>query len=108
MKENDIRPQLLFERYIELGKNDIKKFFYGSKLKKIKCPACNSEGRFVFYKFGFNYEECQNCKTLYLSPRPNKKAFDKYYSDSESSKFWANEFYSNAYNIGYYFAIKKI
>jgi len=93
MKENDIRPQVLFEKYIELGKKDIENFFSNAKLIPIKCPACDTYSQFVFCKFGFNYEECQKCKTLYVSPRPEKQAFNNYYSDSESSKFWANEFY---------------
>ena len=30
---------------------------------------------------------------MFVNPRPKKEAFDNYYSNSESSKFWANEFY---------------
>ena len=33
------------------------------------------------------------CKTLYVSPRPDKKSFNNYYTDSASSKFWATTFY---------------
>lgn len=93
MKENDIRPKALFEKYLELGKKDIDTFFTGVELTPIQCPACGENGDFVFHKFKFNYEQCPHCKTLYISPRPKKEAFDNYYSNSESSSFWANEFY---------------
>ncbi len=93
MKENEIRPEILFAKYIELGKKDIEIFFTNVELLPINCPACGEIGNFVFNKFRFNYEECNACKTLYVSPRPKKEAFDKYYSDSDSSEFWANEFY---------------
>ncbi|WP_345980673.1 class I SAM-dependent methyltransferase [Sulfurimonas sp. HSL3-2] len=93
MKENDIRPSDLFQKYIDLGVEDIKQFFLNALLKPINCPACNKKGVFAFNKLGFYYEECSECKTLYVSPRPEKKAFELYYSDSKSSQFWANEFY---------------
>lgn len=93
MTENDIRPKDLFDKYIALGKKDIDIFFTGIDLTPIQCPACGENGQFAFNKFKFNYEECPQCKTLYVNPRPKKEAFDNYYSNSESSKFWANEFY---------------
>jgi 2-polyprenyl-3-methyl-5-hydroxy-6-metoxy-1,4-benzoquinol methylase len=93
MKENDVRPKKLFEKYIELEKKDIDIFFKNTELVPLLCPACNKKANFSFNKFGFNYDECNFCKTLFVNPRPKKEAFDNYYSNSESSKFWANEFY---------------
>lgn len=93
MKEIEIRPQNLFDKYIKLGKKDIQKYFSTTKLIPITCPACSHKGTFAFSKFSFHYDECSKCKTLYVNPRPEKTAFDNYYSNSESSKFWANEFY---------------
>jgi 2-polyprenyl-3-methyl-5-hydroxy-6-metoxy-1,4-benzoquinol methylase len=93
MKEEEIRPQKLFDELLRLNKEDIKKYFDDSLYTNISCPACKEQGEFVFNKGGFNFDECQSCKTLYVSPRPNKESFDAYYTDSQSTKFWATEFY---------------
>lgn len=93
MKEEEIRPQKLFNKLLNLNKEDVKKYFHKSLYIHIDCPACGTKGKFAFNKDGFNFDECEACKTLYVSPRPDKKSFDSYYTDSESTKFWATEFY---------------
>jgi len=93
MKEEEIRPEKLFDELLRLNKNDIAIYFKESEYKKIDCPACGNIGTFVFDKDGFKFDECEKCKTLYVSPRPDKESFNKYYTDSESSKFWATTFY---------------
>lgn len=93
MKEEEIRPKKLFDKLLELNREDIKYYFKDSNYFQIKCPACGKEGNFVFNKDGFCFDECTDCKTLYVSPRPDKKSFDNYYTDSKSTEFWATEFY---------------
>lgn len=93
MKEEEIRPQDLFDELLRLNKEDITTYFSTSEYTKIKCPACDAEGLFSFNKDGFDFDECNGCKTLYVSPRPDKESFDEYYTDSKSTKFWATEFY---------------
>lgn len=93
MKEEEIRPQKLFDELLKLNKEDVAVYFNNSEYKKINCPACCNIGRFVFNKNDFNFDECSNCKTLYVSPRPDKISFDNYYTKSKSSKFWATTFY---------------
>jgi len=93
MKEEEIRPQKLFDELLRLNKEDISIYFEESKYKKINCPACETNGNFSFNKDGFNFDECLKCKTLYVSPRPDKGSFNSYYTDSKSSKFWATTFY---------------
>jgi len=93
MKENDIRPQNLFDELLRLNKLDIQKCFKNAKVIEIKCPACNARGTYSFTKNGFKFDECETCKSLYVSPRPHKRYFDAYYSDSESTKYWATTFY---------------
>jgi cyclopropane fatty-acyl-phospholipid synthase-like methyltransferase len=93
MKENEIRPQELFDELLRLNKLDIEKYFINPEVKNIDCPACGSVGQFTFIKNNFSFDECPKCKTLYVSPRPDKKYFDAYYTDSESSKYWATTFY---------------
>lgn len=93
MKEEEIRPEKLFNELLRLNREDIGIYFKKSKYTLIKCPACEAEGVFTFHKDGFNFDECPNCKTLYVSPRPDKESFNNYYTNSNSTKFWATTFY---------------
>lgn len=93
MKEEEIRPQALFAEYIRLAQKDAESFFSGDDRVPIRCPACGGEGSRAFEKSGFAYDECPRCETLCVSPRPPAQSFSRYYTDSESSKFWATTFY---------------
>lgn len=93
MKENDIRPQELFDELLRLNKLDIEKYFISSINEPISCPACGERGESSFVKNDFSFDECPNCKTLYVSPRPRREYFDAYYTDSQSTKYWATTFY---------------
>jgi SAM-dependent methyltransferase len=99
MNEYEIRPKDMFETYLNLAEKDIETYFQHVDYKKNNCPACGETGIFVFNKKGFNYEECPDCKTLYVSPRPEKKAFDSYYTDSPSTKYWATIFYKETEQV---------
>ena len=52
MKERDIRPKKLFEKYLYLSNLDIKKYFKKAT-KKINCIACGKKGKFAFKKKKF-------------------------------------------------------
>jgi SAM-dependent methyltransferase len=94
MKEEEIRPESLFNEYLALAEKDIRTFFLSSPFRYVPCPACGStESSFRFRKMGFDYEECSRCGTLYVNPRPPLEAFQRYYSDSPSVNFWATHFY---------------
>ena len=93
MKENDIRPQELFDELLRLNKLDIDKYFTNSEKEVLLCPACDTQGVSSFSKNSFSFDECPECKTLYVSPRPKREYFDAYYTDSESTKYWATTFY---------------
>jgi 2-polyprenyl-3-methyl-5-hydroxy-6-metoxy-1,4-benzoquinol methylase len=93
VKEEDIRPQAIFDEYLRLASLDADKYFGVDAKNKISCPACRRDGVFVFKKHGFYYDECPNCLTIYVSPRPEAEAFFKYYQNSDSSKYFATTFY---------------
>jgi Zn-finger nucleic acid-binding protein len=93
LTEEEIRPQKLFDELLRLNKIDSDVFFRDSYYQKITCPVCDTEGKFVFNKNGFNFDECGKCKSIYMSPRPDKRSFNKYYTSSDSAKFWATTFY---------------
>jgi 2-polyprenyl-3-methyl-5-hydroxy-6-metoxy-1,4-benzoquinol methylase len=42
----------------------------------------------AFKKFGFIFVECDDCKTVYINPRPTPKILDDYYSTSKNYWYW--------------------
>lgn len=54
------------------------------------CPACNSsDGQNIFEKHMFQYQECRQCSTVYMNPRPSVEVMGQFYADSENYKYWA-------------------
>jgi SAM-dependent methyltransferase len=94
MKESDIRPADVFSEYLRLSALDAESYFSSGDRQPVSCVACGSaSSRPAFRKNGFDYVECQVCRTLYLSPRPRLSEFEKFYNDSPSSEFWAKKFF---------------
>jgi len=95
MKESEIRPQQLFNRYLELSQADNENFFSDHRhFVEISCPACESnQYEPGLIKFKFSYRLCSDCGSLYLSPRPPLEMYDLYYRESESVKFWGTHFF---------------
>jgi 2-polyprenyl-3-methyl-5-hydroxy-6-metoxy-1,4-benzoquinol methylase len=93
MKEEEIRPQKIFNEYLRLAERDTQKYFDISERFPVCCPACGQNGLHSFAKHGFTYEECLSCQTLFVSPRPHAEAFSRYYQESESAEYWASTFY---------------
>ena len=93
MKEEEIRPKRIFDEYLRLAERDTQKYFSEAVRHVVLCPACGADGIRVFTKQSFAYEECPDCQTLFVSPRPPAEAFSRYYQESESAKYWATTFY---------------
>ena len=43
MKEDDIRPEALLKKYLELSKQDAQLFFSGETRQNISCVACEND-----------------------------------------------------------------
>lgn len=93
MKEEDIRPKAMFDEYLALAAKDAEAFFGSGDRVHIDCPACGAAGVAAFVKSGFAYDECPECLTLYVNPRPRPEAFSTYYREAPSTRFWATTFY---------------
>jgi SAM-dependent methyltransferase len=94
MKEAEIRPEYLLQRYLELSAEDATRCFLDGKRNAIPCVACGAaEARAEFIKHSFAYASCGACGTMYQSPRPEIAAFEQFYRDSASSRYWAEEFF---------------
>ena len=95
MKESEIRPALLFDRYLELSRNDVSEYFstYQTRIYR-NCPACDqSNSTKEFEKNTFTFVRCAECQTLYVNPCPNPNQLAKFYCESPSQLFWANSFF---------------
>ena len=93
MKEQDIRPDNLFQKYLELSAQDASRCFTGVPRTDIACVACNgTKLSYQFDKNDFGYTLCTDCGTLFQSPRPHPEAFEQFYRNSVSSRYWADEF----------------
>lgn len=94
MKEHEIRPEALLNRYVELSAQDAENCFGDASRIAVDCVACGeSESIYQFGKNGFAYAQCTNCHTLFQSPRPSIAAFEAFYRQSESSRYWAEVFF---------------
>ena len=94
MKERDIRPAELFQRYLQLSAADAEIYFQKCPREAIVCPGCCCEShQFAFEKWGFAYQVCDRCGTLFQSPRPCNEAFMQFYQKSESAAYWAKTFF---------------
>lgn len=95
MKEVEIRPHDLFNRYLALCRQDIERFFSDkTDFTEVPCPACASRGvSDELVKIGFRYAVCADCGSLYASPRPPAASIDAFYRNAESVAFWATSFF---------------
>lgn len=95
MKEDDIRPRELFDRYLELAAKDARQLLTErAQFVRVNCPACdNPDQEPAFEKLGFAYVLCRDCGSLYVSPRPPSRLLDAFYQDGESVKFWSTDYF---------------
>jgi 2-polyprenyl-3-methyl-5-hydroxy-6-metoxy-1,4-benzoquinol methylase len=91
--EEDIRPRIVQEKFLNLAREDIARFFHNPVMITIKCYACNQDLNFSFIKHGFQYSDCKECGSIFVNPRPTIKYFNDYYKNSESSRFWASSLF---------------
>jgi len=91
--EEEIRPEKVFDEYLELTKKDVITYFEKAERIEFKCPVCDLNGDLWAVKNSFEYRICPDCLSIYVSPRPVRTAFDAYYTDSPSTKYWATTFY---------------
>lgn len=101
MKEQDIRPKDLKEKSNALLKEDFERFFGNHEnFVQVDCPACrSSKCKKEFQKGGFNFCRCENCETLFVSPRPGQKQLSDFYSQAKSVIFWSKHVFPATENI---------
>ena len=93
MKRSSIdlmRPRESYDTIIKQRELDGKSFFkkYNKDFVNISCPACGAKGQDIFIKYGFRHKICDNCRTLYCSPRPKDNLLTIFYNDWDSPRMW--------------------
>ena len=93
LTHSDVIKNELYEDYINYLKNDIERLLLnGEKLLDVDCPGCGQQNsKKAYEKWGLSYKKCLDCESVYVSPRPSKKALDKFYEQSEACRFWRKE-----------------
>ena len=60
----------------------------------VSCPACGGGSRSpAFSKYGFSFQTCTACRTIYMSPRPSAAVMSDYYAHSENYAYWAKHIF---------------
>jgi hypothetical protein len=93
LRGEDIRPSQLLSEFRNLSIEDAARFFDAGSLLDVDCPACSSANKIAaFEKNGFSYNRCNDCRSLFVSPRPSFEALAHYYTESRASRYRAEHF----------------
>lgn len=89
LKAADIRPAALLSRFKEMSITESALYFGDrSTLIDIPCPACDSDNLVdAFGKNGFDYRQCVECESVFVSPRPSEEALAEYYQNSQANEY---------------------
>ena len=99
--ESDIRPTNFESGQKQALEQDIEWLLERKdNFVRVSCPACGSDrSQTLFHKYGLTYRECDNCETLYISPRPTEKILEEFYKNSKNYAFWAKYIYPQSEKI---------
>ena len=90
----DLKPPALMSEFTRLSIEDATTYLADpAHLVPCTCPACgHAHGQPAFQKQGFDFSECDECGSVYVSPRPSESALEKYYAESRASRFRVEHF----------------
>jgi SAM-dependent methyltransferase len=93
LKEEEIRPAILFDSYLALAAEDAKWLAATAEWEHVDCWACGEVLTKAFKKLDFSFGECEKCRSIVANPRPIQSDIARFYSEGKSPKFWATDFY---------------
>lgn len=90
MKEQDIRPERLFDEFIRLNAEDAREFFGKEKGQRGCCPVHlnAAESEFFCTKFGFEYRRCVKCDSIFVDPAPTSETLIRFYKEGKAPQYW--------------------
>ena len=88
--ELEVKPHEMLGKYKELLAREVRdRLAVSKKLTTCSCPGCRSGHNSVaFEKYGMKYLLCDDCGSLFVSPRPSEEMLDDFFQNSKSSCFW--------------------
>jgi SAM-dependent methyltransferase len=95
LSEHELCPDDLLKGQEMAFARDIERLHKrASEFLTVACPACDQRntGK-IFEKFGFTFQSCANCATIYMSPRPSPAVLGDYYANSENYSYWAKHIF---------------
>lgn len=95
MRVDDIRPDDLRSGQVAAYERDLQRLRQRiDEFVSVSCPACEADApEAAFEKYGFQFQRCRCCGTLYMSPRPTPDVMASYYGNSENYRFWAKHIF---------------
>jgi SAM-dependent methyltransferase len=90
LSESELCPDDLLAGQEAAFARDVARLHARADKLRVACPACGLDQALpAFQKFGFTYQRCGNCRTIYMSPRPSEAALAEYYANSENYAYFA-------------------
>lgn len=95
LSESELCPDhLLAEQEAAFARDIARLHARATEFVAVDCPACGAaEKRWTFRKYGFDFQECPACATIYMSPRPSESVMADYYANSENYAIWASRIF---------------
>lgn len=95
LSQKDLCPEELLSEQEAAFQRDVDRMLVRKhEFVQVACPACQGKtSRKVFEKYGLSYEECAQCLTLFVSPRPTPEILHAFYAQSENYEFWAKKIF---------------
>jgi hypothetical protein len=95
MEVSDIRPSELQSGQEAAYARDLERLRARlDEFVSVPCPACGSDDPApAFAKYGFQFQHCRQCRTIFMSPRPSPEVMASYYDNSENYRYWAEHIF---------------
>jgi hypothetical protein len=89
-EEREIRPPELYDEYEAIVAEELTRLAaQPDAWETSPCPACDARATApAFRKSSLQYNHCERCGTLYVSPRPSSRALASFRETSAGERFW--------------------
>lgn len=90
LSENDIRPKDLDEGKLAAMDADLHRLAQRkNEFIRVSCPACGVDVPVhEFDKYGFAFDRCGDCQTVYMNPRATPEILADFYAHSVLYEYW--------------------
>ena len=91
--EHEVKPHAKLDRFRNMLSTEVlEKLAIPDILHPCRCPGCTADkGRSVFEKSKMTYQQCADCNSLYVNPRPTDSVIINFYRNSDAWRFWREE-----------------